>query len=65
MGAMDTGLNPIIPGQREYMGDVRRDVQTVIEMAERQVQSTLQRMNPLLSALGLPALVAPAAQRVM
>ncbi len=65
MGAMDAGLNPIIPGQREYMGDVRRDVQTVIEMAERQVESTRQRMNPLLTALGLPALVAPAAKRVM
>jgi hypothetical protein len=59
MGAIDNGLAPVIPGQREYLGDVRRDVQTVIEMAERQVESTVQRMNPLLGALGLPQLVAP------
>jgi hypothetical protein len=62
---MDAGLTPIIPGQREYMGDVRRDVQTVIEMAERQVESTVTRMNPLLSALGLPVLVAPPGKRAM
>jgi photosystem II stability/assembly factor-like uncharacterized protein len=59
MGAIDNGLTPVIPGQREYMGDVRRDVQTVIEMAERQVEVTARRMNPLLQALGLPALVVP------
>jgi hypothetical protein len=59
MGAIDNGLTPVIPGQREYLGDVRRDVQTVIEMAERQVEATVRRMNPLLQALGLPALVAP------
>ena len=59
MGAIDNGLSPVIEGQREYMGDVRRDVQTVIDMAERQVDSTLRRMNPLLQALGLPGLVAP------
>jgi hypothetical protein len=28
-------------------------------MVERQVESTIRRMNPLLQALGLPALVAP------
>ena len=59
MGAVDNGLSPMIEGQREYMGDVRRDVQTVIDMAERQVEATARRMNPLLQALGLPALVTP------
>ncbi|MCC6318898.1 MAG: glycosyl hydrolase [Gemmatimonadaceae bacterium] len=59
MGAIDNGLSPIIDGQREYMGDVRRDVLTVIDMAERQVDATARRMNPLLQALGLPALVIP------
>jgi photosystem II stability/assembly factor-like uncharacterized protein len=59
MGAVDNGLTPVIEGQREYLGDVRRDAQTVIEMAERQVDATARRMNPLLQALGLPALVTP------
>ena len=59
MGAIDAGLAPIIEAQREYMGDVRRDAQTVIEMVERQIESTAGRINPLLSALGLPPLVSP------
>lgn len=59
MGAMDSGLNPTIPGQLEYMGDVRRDAQTVIEMVERQVEATAAKINPLLQALGLPQLVPP------
>ena len=60
MGSIDSGLNPSIPGQLEYAGDVRRDVQTVIEMAERQVEATAKRINPLLQALGLPLLATPA-----
>ena len=59
LGAMDSGLNPAIAGQLEYMGDVRRDAMTVIEMVERQVEATANRINPLLQALGLPPLVTP------
>ena len=60
MGSIDSGLNPSIPGQLEYAGDVRRDAQTVIETVERQVDATVKRINPLLQALGLPALAPPA-----
>ena len=60
MGSMDSGLNPTIPGQLEYAGDVRRDAQTVIDMVERQVEETVKRINPLLQALGLPTLAPPA-----
>lgn len=59
MGAVDAGLTPLIEAQREYMGDVRRDAQTVIDMVERQIDATSARINPLLQALGLPPLVAP------
>jgi hypothetical protein len=59
MGAIDAGLTPIIEAQREYMGDVRRDAQTVIDMVERQIEATAGRINPLLQALGLPPLVSP------
>jgi len=59
MGAIDAGLAPIIEAQREYMGDVRRDAQTVIDMVEKQIDSTASRINPLLQALGLPPLVSP------
>ncbi len=59
MQAIDAGLAPIIEAQREYMGDVRRDAQAVIDMVERQIDSTSARINPLLQALGLPPLVAP------
>ena len=59
MGSFDTGLTPIIEGQREYMGDVRRDAQTVITMVEGQIDATLKRMNPLLQKLDLPPLIAP------
>jgi hypothetical protein len=59
MGAIDAGLTPIIEAQREYMGDVRRDAQTVIDMVERQIDATAGRINPLLQALGLPPLVSP------
>jgi hypothetical protein len=60
MGGIDTGIVPPIAAQREYLGDVRRDAQTVIDMVERQVDATVRRMNPLLQALGLSALVPPA-----
>ena len=60
MGSVDSGLNPTIPGQLEYAGDVRRDAQTVIDMVERQVDATVRRINPLLQQLGLPALAPPA-----
>jgi hypothetical protein len=59
MGSFDTGLTPMIEAQREYLGDVRRDAQTVIEMVERQIDSTVSRINPLLLQLALPPLVAP------
>lgn len=59
MGAVDAGLTPIIEAQREYMGDVRRDAQAAIDMVEGQVDATAARINPLLQALGLPALVIP------
>lgn len=59
MGSIDSGLNPTIPGQLEYAGDVRRDAQTVIDMVEKQVEATVKRINPLLQALGLPALLPP------
>lgn len=59
MGSIDNGIVAPIAAQREYLGDVRRDAQTVIEMVERQVEATARRMNPLLQALGLPALVPP------
>ena len=59
MGAIDAGLTPIVEAQREYMGDVRRDAQTVIDMVERQIDSTAGRINPMLQALGLPLLVTP------
>jgi len=64
MQAIDAGLTPIIEAQREYMGDVRRDAQTVIDMVERQIDATSARINPLLQALGLPPLVAPAKKPV-
>lgn len=60
MGSVDNGLLEPLATQREYLGDVRRDAQTVIDMVERQVEATARRMNPLLQALGLPALVPPA-----
>ncbi|MBK8250878.1 MAG: hypothetical protein IPK85_26295 [Gemmatimonadetes bacterium] len=59
MGSVDNGLLEPLATQREYLGDVRRDAQTVIDMVERQVDATARRMNPLLQALGLPALVPP------
>lgn len=59
MGAVDNGLTPLIAGQQEYMGDVRRDVQVVSDMIERQIDATLKRINPLLDKLGLPALAPP------
>jgi hypothetical protein len=59
MSAIDAGLTPIIEAQREYMGGVRRDAQTVIDMVERQIEATAGRINPLLQALGLPPLVSP------
>ena len=59
MGAIDAGLTPIVEAQREYMGDVRRDAQTVIDMVERQIDSTAGRINPMLQARGLPLLVTP------
>ncbi len=59
MGGIDVGLTPVIAAQREYLGDVRRDAQTVIDMIERQVNATVTRMNPLLRALSLPELVPP------
>ena len=60
MGSVDNGLAPVIPGQQEYMGDVRQDAQTVIDMIERQVDATVKRINPLLLQLNLPALQPPA-----
>ena len=59
MQSIDNGLTPVVAAQREYMGDVRRDAQTVIDMVERQVNATVQRINPLLQSLGLPPLAAP------
>ncbi|MEO7966592.1 MAG: hypothetical protein ABIT38_22050, partial [Gemmatimonadaceae bacterium] len=59
MGAIDNGLTPVIGGQQEYMGSVRRDVQTVMDMVEKQITSTVQRINPLLDRLDLPKLVPP------
>ena len=59
MGSVDNGLLEPLATQREYLGDVRRDAQTVIDMVERQVDATARRLNPLLQALGLPALVPP------
>lgn len=59
MGSIDVGLTPVIAAQREYLGDVRRDAQTVIDMIERQVNATVSRMNPLLRALALPELAPP------
>jgi hypothetical protein len=59
MGGIDAGLTPVIAAQREYLGDVRRDAQTVIDMIERQVNATVSRMNPMLRALALPELVPP------
>ena len=59
MQSIDNGLTPVVAAQREYMGDVRRDAQTVIDMVERQVNATVQRINPLLQSLGLPTLAAP------
>jgi hypothetical protein len=47
MGAIDAGLTPIIEAQREYMGDVRRDAQTVIDMVQRQIDATAGRINPI------------------
>ncbi|MBK8646636.1 MAG: hypothetical protein IPN16_08885 [Gemmatimonadetes bacterium] len=59
MGSIDNGLTPVIAAQREYMGDVRRDAQTVIDMVEKQVSASVSRMNPLLKSLGLPELAPP------
>jgi hypothetical protein len=59
MGSIDNGLTPVIPGQQEYMGSVRQDIQTVIDMVERQIQSTVQRINPLLEKLDMPKLAPP------
>ncbi len=59
MGAVDNGLTPIIPGQQEYMGNVRQDAQAVIDMVERQIDATTKRINPLLQQLNLPLLQPP------
>ncbi len=59
MGSIDVGLMPVIAAQREYMGNVRQDAQTVIEMVERQVDATVRRINPLLQELNLPQLQPP------
>ena len=59
MQSIDNGLAPVVAAQREYLGDVRRDAQTVIDMVERQVDATVQRINPLLQSLGLPTLAPP------
>lgn len=59
MGAIDNGLTPVIGGQQEYMGSVRKDVQTVMDMVEKQINTTVQRMNPLLDKLDLPKLAPP------
>ena len=59
MGAIDNGLTPVIGGQQEYMGSVRQDVQTVIDMVERQITATVQRLNPLLEKLDMPKLAPP------
>ena len=43
MQSIDNGLAPVVAAQREYLGDVRRDAQTVIDMVERQVDATVQQ----------------------
>jgi hypothetical protein len=59
MGSVDNGIVEPTAAQREYLGDVRRDATTVIDLIERQVDATAKRLNPLLQALNLPALVPP------
>ncbi|MFN8580778.1 MAG: hypothetical protein U0163_07375 [Gemmatimonadaceae bacterium] len=59
MGAIDNGLTPVVPGQMEFMGNVRQDAQTVIDMVDRQIDATVKRINPLLQQLNLPLLQPP------
>jgi hypothetical protein len=56
---VDAGLTPVIPGQVEYTGEVRRDADVVITMVDTQVGATAKRLNPLLEKLDLPKLVPP------
>jgi hypothetical protein len=56
---VDNGLTPVIPGQMEYSGEVRRDADVVITMVDTQIQSTAKRLNPMLEKLEMPKLVVP------
>ena len=56
---VDNGLTPLIPGQMEYSGEVRRDADVVITMVDTQIQSTASRLNPMLEKLDMPKLVVP------
>ncbi|WP_396218884.1 WD40/YVTN/BNR-like repeat-containing protein [Gemmatimonas sp.] len=56
---VDNGLTPLIPGQMEYSGEVRRDADVVITMVDTQIQSTATRLNPMLEKLDMPKLVVP------
>jgi len=56
---IDAGLTPVIPGQLEYSGEVRRDAETVMTMVDTQIAATAKRLNPLLEKLDLPKLVPP------
>jgi photosystem II stability/assembly factor-like uncharacterized protein len=56
---VDAGLTPVIPGQVEYTGEVRRDADVVITMVDTQIGATAKRLNPLLEKLDLPKLVPP------
>jgi len=56
---VDNGLTPVIPGQMEYSGEVRRDADVVITMVDTQIQATAKRLNPMLEKLEMPKLVVP------
>jgi hypothetical protein len=57
---IDAGLTPVIPGQVEYTGEVRRDADVVMTMIDTQIRATATRLNPMLEKLDLPKLVVPA-----
>lgn len=56
---IDAGLTPVIPGQVEYTGEVRRDADVVMTMIDTQIRATATRLNPMLEKLDLPKLVVP------
>jgi photosystem II stability/assembly factor-like uncharacterized protein len=59
MNDVDSGNKGPVASQLTYAGELRGEVEFVITMIERQIQSTMSTINPMLEKLDLPKLVAP------